>query len=95
VDLDAKNAGLNYAWSTGATTQKIKVTETGTYSVNVTDEIGCLGTDNIFGYQYAQNPDLNGQFPRRAIGQPASRFLFVGFFWTISDNKKTNQLNQM
>lgn len=54
-----------------------------------------LGTDNIFGYQYAQNPDLNGQFPRRAIGQPASRFLFVGFFWTISDNKKTNQLNQM
>ena len=48
VDLDAKNPGLNYAWNTGASAQKIKVTETGTYSVNVTDEIGCLGTDNIF-----------------------------------------------
>ncbi len=47
VDLDAKNPGLNYVWNTGASTQKIKVTETGTYSVTVTDEIGCIGTDNI------------------------------------------------
>ncbi len=48
VELDAKNPGLNYAWNTGASAQKIKVTQTGTYSVTVTDEIGCIGTDNIF-----------------------------------------------
>ncbi|RXR31829.1 TonB-dependent receptor [Flavobacterium piscinae] len=54
-----------------------------------------IGTDNVFGYQYANSPDLNGQFQRRAIGQPADRFFFVGFFWTISENKKTNQLENL
>jgi hypothetical protein len=54
-----------------------------------------IGTDNVFGYQYANSPDMNGQFQRRAIGQPADRFFFVGFFWTISDNKKTNQLDNL
>lgn len=54
-----------------------------------------LGTENIFGYQYANTPDLNGQFQRQAITQPASRFIFVGFFWTISDNKKTNNLDNL
>lgn len=54
-----------------------------------------MGTDNVFGYQYANNPDTSGQFQRKAIGQPADRFFFVGFFWTISDNKKDNQLKNL
>ena len=52
-----------------------------------------LGTDNIFSYDYANNPDSSGQFQRMAVLQPADRFFFVGFFWTISDKKETNQLN--
>lgn len=54
-----------------------------------------MGTDNVFGYQYANSPDMNGDFQRRAITQPADRFFFVGFFWTISDDKKTNQLENL
>jgi len=54
-----------------------------------------LGTDNIFGYEYANNPDSNGQFQRQAVRQTADRFFFVGFFWTISDNKKDNQLKNL
>ncbi len=54
-----------------------------------------LGSDNVFGYQYANSPDTNGTFQRQAITQSASRFFFVGFFWTISDNKKANQLDQL
>ena len=54
-----------------------------------------LGANNIFGYQYANSPDSNGVFQRQAITQPADRFFFVGFFWTISDNKKTNQLDNL
>lgn len=54
-----------------------------------------LGANNVFGYQYANSPDATGTFQRQAITQPASRFFFIGFFWTISDNKKTNQLDQL
>lgn len=54
-----------------------------------------LGSDNIFGYNYANNPDANGVYPRQAVTQPASRFFFVGFFWTISSDKKTNQLDNL
>jgi outer membrane receptor for ferrienterochelin and colicin len=54
-----------------------------------------LGTENVFGYQYANTPDVNGDFQRRAIGQPADRFFFIGFFWTISDDKKSNQLDNL
>ncbi|MDP2088305.1 MAG: TonB-dependent receptor [Flavobacteriaceae bacterium] len=54
-----------------------------------------LGTENVFGYQYANSPDLNGQFQRSAIGQAADHFFFIGFFWTISNNKKTNQLENL
>ncbi|MDX1408342.1 MAG: hypothetical protein R3330_09415, partial [Saprospiraceae bacterium] len=36
-----------YAWSTGATTGSIEVTEPGTYSVTVTDSGGCTGEETI------------------------------------------------
>lgn len=54
-----------------------------------------MGTQNVFGYEYSQNPDANGIFNRREIVPTADRFFFVGFFWTISDNKKDNQLNNL
>lgn len=36
-----------YAWSTGATTQSIGVTTGGTFSVTVTDGLGCSSTDDV------------------------------------------------
>lgn len=36
---------LTYIWSTGETTQNINVTESGTYCVTITDEIGCTASD--------------------------------------------------
>ena len=54
-----------------------------------------LNADNVFGYQYANSTDASGQFQRQAITQPANQFFFVGFFWTISDNKKTNNLDNL
>jgi len=54
-----------------------------------------LGTENVFGYQYANTPTISGEFQRQAITQSANRFIFVGFFWTISDNKKTNNLDNL
>lgn len=54
-----------------------------------------LGSKNVFGYEYANNPDANGNFDRRAITPTAHRFFFVGFFWTISADKKSNQLKNL
>jgi outer membrane receptor for ferrienterochelin and colicin len=54
-----------------------------------------LGTTNVFGYEYANTPDTNGNFARRTIRPTADQFFFVGFFWTISENKKDNQLDNL
>lgn len=54
-----------------------------------------LGTQNVFGYDYANSPDMSGTFQRKEITPTADRFFFVGFFWTISDNKKDNQLDNL
>lgn len=54
-----------------------------------------LGTKNINGYQYKNTPDLNGHFDRRAIEPASDSFFFIGFFWTISDDKDDNQLKNL
>lgn len=54
-----------------------------------------LATQNVFGYEYANNPNANGVYERRAIIPTADQFFFIGFFWTISENKKDNQLNNL
>lgn len=47
VSLNAQNPGNVYVWSTGATTQSITVSTSGTYSVTVTTPAGCTGTDVV------------------------------------------------
>ncbi len=54
-----------------------------------------LGFKNINGYQYADTPNANGQFNRRALRPAADQFFFIGFFWTISEDKKDNQLDNL
>jgi outer membrane cobalamin receptor len=54
-----------------------------------------LGTQNIFGYDYANSPDSSGFYNRKEITPTADRFFFVGFFWTISKDKKDNQLKNL
>jgi CarboxypepD_reg-like domain/TonB-dependent Receptor Plug Domain len=54
-----------------------------------------LGTQNVFGYEYANTRNSSNVFDRKEITPTADRFFFVGFFWTISDNKKDNQLKNL
>jgi outer membrane cobalamin receptor len=54
-----------------------------------------LGFKNINGYQYADTPNFNGQFDRRALLPAADQFFFVGFFWTISEDGTDNQLDNL
>lgn len=54
-----------------------------------------LGTQNVFGYNYKDTQNRNDNFDRQAILPNVNSFFFVGFFWTISDDKKSNQLNNL
>jgi len=53
------------------------------------------GSKNVFGYQYANSPNSSGKFSSRPIQQAANRFVFLGFFWTISSDKNKNQLDNL
>lgn len=46
ITLDAGNTGASYMWSTGSMQQQITVTQSGTYSVTVTDG-QCSATDSV------------------------------------------------
>ncbi|MCD6366759.1 MAG: gliding motility-associated C-terminal domain-containing protein [Bacteroidales bacterium] len=45
--LDAGSGYSTYSWNTGGTGQTIVVTSAGTYSVTVTDAVGCTGSDQV------------------------------------------------
>lgn len=47
VTLDAGAIPTNYLWSNGSTTQTIQVSTAGTYSVQVSDNLGCVLNDDI------------------------------------------------
>ena len=53
------------------------------------------GIKNVYGYNYANTPNSTGVYESQAIVPTADRFFFVGFFWTISQDKKTNQLENL
>lgn len=50
---------------------------------------------NINGFQYATTPDANGNFNRRALRPAWDQFFFVGFFWTLSEDGRDNQLDNL
>lgn len=75
---------LSMSWAYLLTTQKILY-----LSIS-----NVLGTQNINGYEYATEK-VDGVYNRRELVPTADRFFFVGFFWTISDNKKDNQLKNL
>lgn len=64
IILDAGNAGSTYLWSTGATTQSIKVTAAGTYFVHVTNTLGCTRSDTIV---ITNKPQPNATFTTSII----------------------------
>ncbi|MDI1255105.1 MAG: TonB-dependent receptor [Flavobacterium sp.] len=76
---------LSFSWAYLLSQQKILY-----FSVS-----NVLGTKNIYGYDYANTPDSNGIYQSKAVTPTADRFFFVGFFWTISNDKKTNQLDNL
>ncbi|MCB9230266.1 MAG: T9SS type A sorting domain-containing protein [Bacteroidia bacterium] len=67
--LNAGNPGNTFSWSTGASTQIIQISQPGTYTVTVTDGIGCNATDAI---TVSSLPGINA-----AISGPSTGALYV------------------
>lgn len=76
---------LSFNWAYLLDQQKILY-----FSVN-----NVLGINNINNYQYANSSNPSGVFDRQAIRPAADSFFFVGFFWTISDDNRSNQLDNL
>lgn len=53
------------------------------------------GFRNEFGRRYANTPDTNGYYRSELIRPNEDRFFFAGFFITMSDDKKANQLDNL
>jgi hypothetical protein len=51
-----------------------------------------LGRENVFGYEFSTVRNDQGFYNSRAIRQPAPRFLFLGIFLTLTEDKTVNQL---
>lgn len=54
-----------------------------------------FGRQNVFGYQFADEPNSKGVYEALAMQSPADRFFFIGVFITLSEDKKANQLNNL
>ncbi|SMC59580.1 TonB-dependent receptor [Moheibacter sediminis] len=54
-----------------------------------------MGFKNVNGYNYSYTPNDNGIYDRMALKPSMDRFFFIGFFWTISENKERNQLDTL
>ncbi|WP_371812622.1 TonB-dependent receptor domain-containing protein [Aquimarina sp. U1-2] len=76
---------LNLSWAYLISPQKILY-----FSVT-----NVLDFNNVFNYQYSNTPNMNGEFARQAIRPNVDQSVILGFFWTISDNKTDNQLNDL
>jgi hypothetical protein len=53
------------------------------------------GRANVFGYQYASQPDNAGKFESIPVSQGARRMLFLAVFITLAKDKNANNLNNL
>lgn len=90
--LDAQNPGSSYLWDNGTTAQTRLVTESGTYSVTVTDIHSCVGTGAI-NMQVKELPDGN----INAVHGDTATYTFnvlnpqyvTGYIWDFGDGSAT------
>jgi len=54
-----------------------------------------LGSENIFGYEYANQVNSANVFQGRPVSQMADRFIFLGVFLTLSKDNNANMLNNL
>ena len=59
ITIDAGNPGLQFLWNDGSTGQTLSINSVGTYSVEVTDGVGCIGRDTMSLLSINPSPAVN------------------------------------
>lgn len=96
ITLSASITGgtsMNYIWSTGATTPTLNVNAAGTYSVIVTNQLGCMSFDTIVVTQLQTNPVVN-LGPDQTICKSSPSTLDAGnagstYLWSTGETTQT------
>ncbi|MBY0435993.1 MAG: PKD domain-containing protein, partial [Cyclobacteriaceae bacterium] len=90
LQLDAQNPGNTYVWSTGSTSRTITVTSNGTYSVGVTNSLGCLASSSVVvTLNSAVTPDLG---PDKTVCGSAlldARYPGSTYLWSTGQTTRT------
>ena len=97
IIFDAGNPGANYDWSSGHTTQTIKPTTTGTYTVTVNFMNLCFDSDDKF-IEFKEVPDVE-LGPNVSMCEGQSVVLDAGFagsgytyFWSNGTREQTTEV---
>lgn len=89
--LDAENVGSTYRWSDNSTNQTLMVTETNTYSVEVTSADGCSMTEIVnvefMGSDVAPDLGDDQEVCGEALLDPTIRD--VAFYWSTGETTET------
>ncbi len=98
TELDAGSGNLFYEWSTGETSQKIKVITSGTYSVKVVDSLYCdaQSTPVVIKVNAPPRPMIKG---KSSFCEGSSTLLtapdgFIRTKWSTGDSSKSITVNK-
>lgn len=93
--LDA-GLGISYIWNTGDTTQQLSVSQSGSYSVVVTSDDACIGSDTIL-LIINTSPTLNlgsDIDTCNAYNIPLSSNGFASYLWSTGDTTSYTSIDQ-
>lgn len=92
--LDAGSEGTDFYWNNGETTQIIEIDESGGYSVLVTNEYGCMGTDTLSVAMEGFAPTIEGITvdnlgPNTFQFTPFLPMYVISYLWDFGDGTAT------
>jgi len=90
--------GLNYNWSTFATTPTIPIMTSGSYAITVTDLNSCVATDTITITVVGTAPDINFTYTAGCSGESSvftntSNPVGTAWLWDFGDGQTSNLQN--
>ena len=91
LTLDAGAGFASYSWSNGGQTQSVSVSAPGTYTVTVTNSVGCEGVDSVLIGQFATADTIIQPRQNLVVCQSDTLVLnadpgFSGYIWSTGDS---------